>query len=229
MRFEEEIDMTVHAATHSADEVRSLEFLAGGSLSEVIGGAAALVLAILALAGVLPATLAAVSIIALGTAMLFKGGAVTARLAELNDQLATNATEEAELVGGMTAETMTGIAGIVLGILALLGVAPMALMSVSLLVFGGGLLFASAANTELNELRIGGDASVRERQALRASVNVASGSEVLVGLGAAVLGILALVGLAPLTLTLVGLLSIGASVLFAGSALGGKMAAILRH
>jgi len=223
--------MTVNVTTHSGSrpDVHSVEFLAGGSLSEVIGGAAAVVLAILALAGVLPESLAAIAIIALGAAMMFKGGAVAARLAELNQELMTGTAEEAELAGGMTAETMTGIAGIVLGILALLGVAPMALMAVSLLVFGGGLLFASAANSELNELRIGGDASYRERKVLHASVSVASGSEVLVGLGAAVLGILALVGLAPLTLTLVGLLSIGASVMFAGSALGGKMAAILRH
>lgn len=221
--------MTVHAATHSADEVRSVEFLAGGSLSEVIGGAGALVLAILALAGVLPETLAAIAVIALGTALIFKGASVAARIAELNDALAETRVDEAELTGGMTAESMTGVAGVVLGILALLGVAPMALMSVSLLVFGGGLLFASAANSELNRMSVHGDVSDRERKLLSASVDVANGSEVLVGLGTIVLGILALVGLAPLTLTLVGLLSVGASVMFAGSALGGKMAAILRH
>jgi len=221
--------MSVDATGYTHQEEQAVEFLAGGSLAEVIGGAGAVVLAILGLAGILPEALTAISVIALGAALLFKGAAIAAKASELRHDLVASRVEEVELEGGMTAETLSGIAGIALGILSLLGVVPMVLMPVSLLAFGGGLLFASAANAELNELAIHGDASDRERKLIRASVKTASGSEVLVGLGAVVLGILALVGLAPLTLTLVGVLSLGGAVLFAGSALGGKMMAILRH
>ena len=47
--------------------------------------------------------------------------------------------------------------------------------------------------------------------------------EVFAGLGASVLGILALVGMAPVVLTLVAMLSLGATVLLSGTSLGGKM------
>ena len=45
--------------------------------------------------------------------------------------------------GGFTAEFVGGAAGIVLGILALVGIAPEILCSVAVLVFGGTLLFGS--------------------------------------------------------------------------------------
>jgi hypothetical protein len=47
----------------------------------------------------------------------------------------------------------------------------------------------------------------------------------LIGLGAVVLGILAVIGLSSLTLVLIGLLSLGASALFSGSAHGTRMLA----
>jgi hypothetical protein len=44
-----------------------------------------------------------------------------------------------------------------------------------------------------------------------------------------VLGILALVEIFPLTLSLVSMLCMGVAILFSGSALGGRMAAMLYH
>ena len=58
---------------------------------------------------------------------------------------------------------------------------------------------------------------------------VASGGQVLVSVGAIVLGILALIGLAPLTLVLVGLLSLGTAVLFSGSPLIHRLTVIGRQ
>jgi hypothetical protein len=52
---------------------------------------------------------------------------------------------------------------------------------------------------------------------------VGSDGQSLVGLGAVVLGILAVIGLSPLTLILVGLLSLGVAELFNGSGLGHRM------
>jgi hypothetical protein len=53
----------------------------------------------------------------------------------------------------------------------------------------------------------------------------ASSGQMLIGLGAVVLGILAVIGLSSLTLVLIGLLSLGASALFSGSAHGTRMLA----
>ena len=56
-----------------------------------------------------------------------------------------------------------------------------------------------------------------------------AGAEVLVGGGAVVLGIIALVGTIPLTLTLVALLAMGASTLMTGTAVAGKFGGMCLH
>jgi hypothetical protein len=55
------------------------------------------------------------------------------------------------------------------------------------------------------------------------STMVPSGGEQLVGIGGAAIGILALIGIAPVTLSLVGLLALGASAFLTSSALGTKL------
>jgi hypothetical protein len=56
--------------------------------------------------------------------------------------------------------------------------------------------------------------------------SAAAGAQVLVGLAGLVLGILALVGIAPTLMVLVGVLTIGASVVLRSSAVGGFLAKI---
>jgi hypothetical protein len=51
----------------------------------------------------------------------------------------------------------------------------------------------------------------------------------MVGIGAIVLGILALLGVASMTLVFVGFLCVGAAVLLSGTALGARMLSILHH
>lgn len=221
--------MAVESTSYRHAEHEAVEVVAGGSLAETIGGAGAVVLAILALAGILPGYLAAVATIGVGAALLFEGASIATEFQTLRHDVATNRTEASELGGGMTAETLAGLAGVALGILSLLGIAPTTLMAVALIVSGGGLLLGSAATNRLNGLRIRGAVSDTARTVAQASVETASGAQVLVGAGGVVLGILALVGLAPATLIAVGMLSLGASVLFSGSAVGGKMLAILQH
>lgn len=55
--------------------------------------------------------------------------------------------------GGMTMEALCGLAGVVLGILALLDLDPVTLVSVSVLIYGGAWLMASLATARLNEMR----------------------------------------------------------------------------
>jgi len=204
-----------------------LEFVAGGSVAETVGGAGAVVLAILALAGILPAYLAAIATIAVGAALLFEGAAVAGRYRDLLKRVSENEIEATELGGGVSAEALGGLAGIALGILALLGVAPMALMSVAMIVLGGALLLSAGTTARLNDLHLRRTTSDTVRMIARDAVSTAAGTQVLAGAAGIVLGILALQGLASVVLIDVAALSLGASVLLTGTALGGKMMAAL--
>ena len=193
----------------------------GGSLTEAIGGAGAVVLAILGLVGVLPQTMAAVATIAAGVALLVGGGAVAARYSRLLLG-AGSETARREIVGGMGLEALAGIAGIVLGVLALLGINPLTLLSVAAIVLGAALLMASGALARLESMTRWADVNTAERVS-HGAVYVASGSDVIVGAGAVVLGILALTGHGSMTLLLVALLSVGAAVLLSGSSLAARV------
>jgi hypothetical protein len=203
----------------------TLRTLEGGSIVEAVGGSAALVLAILGLATVLPKTLAAVATIAIGVALLAEGAAIAGRYARIVAKSEMGRVGATELGGGTSAEFVAGGAGIVLGLLSLLNVAPIPLTAVAAIVFGGALLLGSGATSRLNAAVAGREHPV---DATREVVQAASGAQVLVGLSSAVLGIIALVGIAPETLVLVALLSVGATIVLSGTALTARMAEMLR-
>ena len=105
--------------------------------------------------------------------------------------------------------------GIVLGILVLADVMPAVLLAVTAIVFGGALLLGGAAQPELANL-----AAPPRRPTVQDAVEASGGIMVLVGVAAAVLGILSLLGVGPaLTLALIAMLCIGGALLFAGGAL----------
>jgi hypothetical protein len=218
-----------HVGTLEGETRTSMELIAGGSIAETIGGAATCVLAIVGLSGILSADLAAVATIAAGAALALEGTSILTRYTELLQEIRADASGEIALGGGMSAESLGGFAVITLGVLALIGVTSTALMSVALIVLGGSLLLSSTATSRLNSLRI---AQHRHDEVFRAvareAVSAASGAQVLLGMGGIVLGILAVVGIDPLTLVLIGLLATGFSVLLSGTAVGGKMLSGLR-
>lgn len=203
---------------------RTLRTLAGGSIVEAVGGAAGLVLAILGLATVLPEVLAAIATIAIGVALLAEGAALAERYTRMVAAGDMSRVSAAELGGGTSAEFVAGGAGIVLGLLALLGVAPMTLTAVAAVVFGGALLLGSGATWRLPAIPSDQDEADTGREVLGAS----AGAQVLVGLSSAVLGIISLVGIAPETLVLVALLSVGASVVMSGTAITALVTRMLR-
>jgi hypothetical protein len=192
----------------------------GGSTTEAVGGAAAIVLAILALLGVLPTVLASVASIAIGVGLVVAGGAIAARYERI---LAAPESPGArrEIVGGMGMEAFAGVAALVLGILALLGLSPMTLLAIAAIAAGAGLLMASGSMARLESL-VRWETAHDMAAKMHDTVYASAGSEVLIGVGAIVLGILALTGNDPLTLVLVALLSIGASLLMSGSTIAGR-------
>lgn len=215
--------METMTGTHERNTFKELTF--GGSTSVMTGGAAAGVLAILALAGVAPGYLVAIAAIALGVAMLFEGGFVAAEYGRILNAGSNNGRlAKVELGGGLSGEALAGVAGIVLGILALLGVVPAVLISIAAIVLGAGQMFGSGITSRLNALKI--DVSSEHetaKQVASEAMTAATGLQLLVGLAAVVLGILALVGLEPLTLDLVAMLALGSSFLLSGGAIAGRV------
>jgi hypothetical protein len=209
---------------------RSVKVVAGGSILEALCGAATVVLAILGLAGMLPGYLTAIAVIVFGVALLAQGGAVASRFRQLVRETApTEWDSRSELGGGMGAELLGGAAGVVLGILALIGVGGPVLLPISVVAFGGALLLGSATSADLGHMGTFTLHQERFAHVTRQATMAAAGTQALAGIGAIVLGILALVGLDPLVLTLVALLVLGAAVILAGSAITGRMSTLMRR
>jgi hypothetical protein len=70
-------------------------------------------------------------------------------------------------------------------------------------------------------VRAGNSSRVRE------AVSASAGAQVLIGLAAGLLGILALVGFGPAILTLVALLCIGSAVVMNGTAISGRILSLV--
>jgi hypothetical protein len=135
--------------------------------------------------------------------------------------------DRTELVEGVGTEVFGGAVGVVLGIIALAGVKPLVMLPVAAIVFGGSLLLGGAAQPDL--VYLAPDKNPRFARATFSAIQASGGVMVLVGVAAAVLGILGLLEVGPpLSLALVAMLSIGFSLLFAGGALTARFVHRLR-
>ncbi len=203
--------------THERLPEQEARIEARGSFTEVLAGAAVVVLAILGLVRIDPALLASIATIVLGAAFMAEGGALAARFMRAGRE-----TVMREAVGNdVVMESMCGAGGIVLGILALLGMYPMVLVAAATIVFGAGMLSASGTAWRLNSMNhttAGHPASgaAPGRYVPEETFDFSS-SQPLIGFAAIVLGILALAGYVPAVLSLVALLALGFGVLLSGS------------
>ena len=154
-----------------------------GGVTEAIAAAVGVALAIIGLAGAAPRFLDTIAVIVLGATFLFERWTVTARVH-------SGTWDEVHADRALAAESIAGWAGVVLGILSLLRLAPTVLAPIALIVFGGGLLFGMALGSRT--------------------------ARFIVGLCAVALGILALLRLDPRTLTLIGLIAVGGVLLLTG-------------
>jgi hypothetical protein len=202
--------------------------IVGSSLGEGIAGIAAVAVAVIGLVNVFPAVLVSVATISIGVALLFEGGTTAARFSELMPEV-EGRTDNFVRWGGMSAGFLAGAAGIALGILSLLGVAPLVLVPIAAIAFGSALVMDSGVNARLAALEIAKSGAEKTTETMiRESATASMSIQVLVGLAAISLGILALVGLAPMVLSLVAMLSIGFENLVTGTLVGGRLATIFR-
>jgi len=205
------------AGSHAHDSLEKWEHLT--STSELLLACGTVVLSVLGIVGLFQDHFAAIAIIALGVMLLLQGVSVAM---EYNERLyGTEVTDRlgiADVSRGLAAEFLAGTAGIVLGILALLNIGPLTLMSVAVITYGGTLLLTSGEPVWLIPTRSG---SEKTHRLLRAMSLVSVGTQALVGAAGLVLGILALVGIMPIVMVLIGLLASGTSILLRSSVVGG--------
>jgi hypothetical protein len=220
------MDMAVETITQAQFHEHARQWENTTLRTELLLACGAVVLSILGLAGVFRDDLAAIAIIGLGVVLGCQGTNVVLRYTELLYEAgATTSARSADVSRGITAEFLAGVAGVVLGILALLRIAPMTLMSAAVVTYGGTLLLTSSESVWLTPL---GKENEVVQQLMHSMGVAAAGAQVLVGLAALVLGILGLVGIVPITMILVALLATGASMLLRSSVVGGFLLDFLR-
>lgn len=193
-----------------------------GLLTEGAAGIAAIVLAILALAGVSTGVLASITVIVIGVGLLVQGfntGSEQARAAPL-------ANHVAEFGAEVMSSFIAGVAGVVLGILALIGIHAPELVPAALIVFGGALLLAGATSgpTASNSLMVSATQQAGEVVSVPYNASPASrGLQILIGLAAIVLGILSLIFMTSWVLVLVGMLAVGTALLMISATFSGAV------
>lgn len=119
-------------------------------------------------------------------------------------------------------DCLSGITGIVLGILALVGVNAMHLVPAALVVFGGALLLSGGTAMRLAAVPMAAPASQTQVLYYEGSA-AASGMEILVGIAAIVLGILSLIMTASWVMVLVGFIAVGAAMLMVSAMFSGAV------
>jgi len=217
------MSMTYSSSTASSD-VASY-----GGFVDALGGIATIVLAIIALAGVKPEILVAIATVVFGAALLIQGGAMLTEFALIETAPEAEAGASG---GGLSALFLVGFAGIVLGVLALLGVHAPVLTAVAAIGFGAALVISSSAVWQLLTSRsIAARFQSRSPMLRVMASEVAAGSsglQAMAGLAVIVLGILAVAGIFSETLTLTAFLVAGAAIVLTGSTLSGTMTGFMR-
>ena len=183
-----------------------------GPMTEGAAGIAVIVLSILGLAAVSPGVLTSVAAIIVGVGLLIEAANTGLEFSRATNQAGqTGVAEIGELGADVSVELMAGVAGVVLGVLALIGAGSvMHLLPAALIVYGGALLLAGFSATTVTGMQaIPGSGTLT----MQSDLAPARGLQVLVGVAAIVLGILAFVLSAGATLLIVGFLVVGAALL----------------
>jgi hypothetical protein len=211
------------------------ESAAYGGFADAAGGIVTIVLAIIGLSNTAPEMMVSIATIIFGAALLIQGGAMLSEYAQILPALAPPGTQTG---GGLPAVFLAGAAGIVLGILALLGIAAHVLTSSAIIAFGAALVLS--ANTvwhlhtvkraSLTTTQPAAPAPVSTAEMLANEMAFGSATvQALAGLAAIVLGVIALAGGGnPTTLTLVALLALGGTLILTGSTLSATVMGFMR-
>lgn len=193
-----------------------------GLLTEGAAGIATIVLAVIALAGIKVEALASITTIVIGIALIVQAFNNVAEHWKAAMDNPAMAQQRGQIGGEVMVNCLSGISGIVLGILALVGANAVHLVPAALVVFGGALLLSGGVSMWLAAVPMVPSAGQTQVVFYEGSA-AASGMEILVGIAAIVLGILSLIMTATWVLVLVGFIAVGAALLMVGAAFSGAV------
>lgn len=221
---------TEHGQEMMTHHRHTIEALFGGTLVSGLVAAGATALSIIALTGMFPMMLVSIAMIGIGAAFLFEGAAIVSRMSDLVHEVTEGRMQAAELGVGMTGETLAGLAGVALGVLSLFGIFPAILVPAAAIAFGAALVFGAGSNIRINHLTMlyRNEHPIAQRIA-REAVYATTGLQVLAGLGAIALGVIALAGISPMILELVAMLVVSGAFLLSDTAVAGRMATIFNR
>ncbi len=149
-----------HVMTSESVNETRLSGILGGSLLEGAGAIATIALAIVGLAGIFSSTMAAIAAIVVGAAVLMEAGTLT--VGGLSTQSGLREMSFFRHIRGM--DFQGGLATVILGILALLGIAPQTLLAVAVIALGATFLFSESVLVGLGGVVLGILAVVGESQ-----------------------------------------------------------------
>jgi hypothetical protein len=190
-----------------------------GLLTEGAAGIAVIVLAVIALSGTLPGALASIVTIIIGVGLMVQAFNSAAE----NSKLAAGGLNTIPDLGGeMMVDCLCGITGIVLGILALVGISAPLLVPSALIVFGSALLLSGTVGMRSGSSQMTAPGGQTQTLSYQGSA-AARGMEILIGLAAIVLGILSLILATSWVLVLVGFIAVGAALLMVSATFSGTV------
>jgi hypothetical protein len=199
---------------------------------DALAGMAAAVLGIAGMVGFDPEGMIGIATVVLGAALFIQGGTIVSEYANVMGTTGTSSSIEGVGSEGLPVMFVVGAGGIVLGVLALLRIAPEALTAIAVIAFGSAMILSSSVVRQLYAIqwRALHTAPPRSGNELVAGQMAAgsAGVQLLAGLAATVLGILAVVGHNARVLTLAALLLLGVTVLLTGSTLSGLVLSFTR-
>ncbi len=230
---EERAQSEERAAIQIRDPLWFMSLTASGATIGATLGLSGLVLAILGLSGVLPVYLLAVAGIVLGFGLLTLGAVDTtwARMFRFAER--ETSRERTIFASGVAAASIAGLAAIVLSLLSFVFLGDTRLGALAVIVLGLGLLWHTGVVRRVSHFThyVTYRGAEGQRPSGPFAVNALSLAPVrdfLVGLGGAILGILAMMNVTPVTLTFVALLIIGGALASTASTICGASLTTLK-
>lgn len=196
-----------------------------GLLTEGAAGIATIVLGVIALAGVNAGVLASIVTIIIGVGLIvqaFNAAAENSRELSASGTVAAVVGRGAELGGEVMIDVAAGVTGVILGILALVGINATHLVPAALIVFGGALILSGAVAAQGRTAMTTTGSGAPLQVSYQGSAAMA-GLEILVGFAAVILGILSLIFEASWVLTLIGFIAVGAAMLMVSATFSGAV------
>jgi hypothetical protein len=206
-------------AYYTETEGRASEVEPVGLLTEGAAGIAVIVLAVVALAGISVGILTSIAAIVIGVGLTVQAFNSAAEETRITAASAGMSAQHA-LGGEVMVDCACGLTGIVLGILALIGVNTVHLLPPALIVFGGALLLGGALSMRPRAVSVTSSGTHTQVISHQAS-SAAAGLQILAGIAAIVLGILSVIMAPFAVLVLVGFLEVGAALLIVSASFAG--------